>query len=150
MEVLLRTATEYDLPLILSWRSNPDIYQGFYSQDSPLVWESHVQWFRDRPSTWRSFIILYQDRPVGGLNISQLEHWSPEIGYYIGEVSLWGKGLGKQAVSLALQWLRERNYRYCHTTVLKNNERSVRLLKSLGFTVLGDARVGEIWMQKEL
>ena len=143
-------ATEKDLPLMLAWRSNPLVYQGFYQQDSPLVWEGHVQWFRERPSSWRSFIILYDERPVGVVTIGQLEHFSPEIGYYIGETTLWGKGIGREAVRLGLEFIKEQGKEYCHTTVLMRNERSVRLLNSLGFKTLGNARKGEIWMAKEL
>ena len=84
------------------------------------------------------------------VTIGQLDHWSPEIGYFIGEVSLWGHGIGKEAVKQSMDWLQERGYEYCHTTVLGKNERSIRLLKSLGFTKLGEAREGEIWMTKRL
>jgi len=135
---------------MLAWRSNPDIYQGFVTQNSPLFWEEHIAWWQSRPETWRSFIILYEGRPVGVVTIGQLEHWSPEIGYYIGEVSLWGKGLGKEAVSLALQWLKEHGKHYAHTTILDNNKRSIKLVKSLGFKWLGKARDGESWYQIKL
>lgn len=84
------------------------------------------------------------------VTIGQMEHWSPEIGYYIGEVSLWGKGIGKEAVKLALDYLHQNGKEYCHTTILDNNERSIRLVKSLGFEYLGPAREGESWYQKKL
>ena len=150
MDVRLEVATKEDLPLIMAWRSSPLVYEGFYSQNAPLVWDEHVRWFRSRNRDWRTFIIHYNDRPVGILNIGQLDHWSPELGYAIGEVTLWGKGVGRQAVKLALDWLKDYGKQYCHTTVLKKNERSVRLLKSLGFDYMAEAREGEIWMSRKL
>lgn len=148
--IYLRKAQETDLPLILAWRSSPFVYQGFYLQKEPLMWCEHIAWFGSRNRDWRTFIIEYQDRGIGIVAIGQLDHWSPEIGYYIGEVSLWGQGLGKQAVRAGLSWLKEYGKEYCHATVLKDNNRSLGLLKSLGFKKVAEARRGEIWLQISL
>ena len=80
---------------------------------------------------------------VGIVNIGQLDNWNPELNYYIGEVSLWGQGVGEKAVSLALDWLKKHGYCQVHTTVKDGNERSISVLKALGFTEQGQARVGE-------
>lgn len=152
--IYLREATESDLPLMMAWRSSPLVYEGFYQQTAPLQWDEHVKWWKSRNSDWRTFIIVhvssYHERPVGVVTIGQLDHWSPEIGYYVGEVSLWGQDIGEEAVGKALNWLKERGYQYCHTTVKMNNNRSVKLLWSLGFTMLGGAREGELWLTKSL
>jgi len=171
MQVLLREATETDLELMMAWRSNPLVYQGFYTQDKPLTWEEHLNWWRSRNKDWRTFIILIQDqmthadisyedglwrkRCVGVVNVGQLDHWSPEVGYYVGEVTLWGKGIGKEAVRLALEWIKNYGKDHTHitgihTTIPDNNEKSIRLIKSLGFEYLGPARPGESWWQKKL
>ena len=141
----------------MAWRSNPLVYQGFYTQNAPLDWDGHVKWFRSRNQDWRTFIIHYDDeryhfwRPIGVVTIGQLDHWSPEIGFYIGEVSLWGKGIGREAVQLALEWLKDYGKKYCHTTILNTNGRSGQLLQSLGFKdKMVDARDGERWLFKEL
>ena len=152
--IILRDATDSDLPLIMAWRSTEKIYQGFYTQKSPLVWHEHLSWWKSRPSSWKQFIItLIQGthvRDIGVVTIGQLDHWSPEIGYFIGEVSLWGSGLGKQAVSLGLEWLKKNGKKFCHTTILDDNIRSIKLIKSLGFKKFGKAREGESWYQKKL
>lgn len=87
---------------------------------------------------------------MGMVYLGQLEHWSPEIGYHIGEVSLWGKGIGKEAVRQGLEYIKEYGREYCHTTVKKDNTKSIKLLKSLGFEYLGQARPNEIWMHRKL
>ena len=150
MNVYLRPAELGDLPLMMAWRSSPLVYGGFYTQKQPLDWDEHVAWFKSRNQDWRSFIVLYGGRPVGVVNIGQLDHWNPEIGYFIGEVSLWGKGIGREAVRLGLEYIKSCGKEYCHTTVLQNNARSIKLLKSLGFKYLGKARKGEVWMTKKL
>jgi len=138
----------------MAWRSNPLIFSGFYTQNQPLTWEEHKDWWRNRNKDWQIFIIMIQEdthfRDVGVVTIGQLDNWNPEIGYFIGEISLWGKGIGKRAVKLTLDWLRKQGYEYCHTTVLANNFRSINLLKSLGFNYVCPARVNEERWEKQL
>lgn len=152
--IFLRNAHESDLPLIMAWRSNPLCYQGFYTQKQPLSWEEHINWWKSRNKDWREFLIVLVEgthvRDIGIVTIGQLDHWSPEVGYVIGEVSLWGKGFGKEAVRLACDWLRMMGKEYCHTTIKDKNLRSIRLIKNLGFKRLGKAREGESWYQKKL
>ena len=157
--IFLRDANESDLPLILAWRSQEKVYQGFYQQKAPLEWEEHKNWWASRNSGWKEFIIvLVEDtemRDVGVVTIGQLDHWSPELGVMIGEVSLWNKGLGTEIIKITLEWLQEyamshHHITACHTTILDNNIASIKLFKKCGFERLGVAREGESWYQKQL
>ncbi len=134
----------------MAWRSNPLVYAGFYSQKAPLTWDEHDSWWRSRNEDWREYIIDLADRPVGIVTVGNMDHWAPEVGWAIGEVSLWGKGVGKEAVKYALSELVEAGYQYARTTILDNNGRSIRLAKSLGFHKVGSARKGESWYQIKL
>lgn len=145
------------MELILAWRNNPLIWQGLYQQakeDKPIDWYEHWNWWHTRYN-WKQFIIQVNDnniwtRDIGYINIGQLDHWCPEVAIVIGEVSLWGQGIGRQALSLALDWLEELGYQKTHTTILKNNKRSIKLFESLGFQRVGDAREGEWAYEKNL
>ena len=153
--IFLREAKDSDLELIRAWRSSPLVYQGFVTQKEPLTYMEHHNWWNSRKQlNWREFIIVLQEdellRDMGVVTIGQLEHWSPEIGYFIGNPADWNKGYGKQAVWCALDWLRRHGYKYTHTTVKTDNQRSIKLLESLGFEYLGKAREGEVWYQKSL
>ena len=150
MRVSLCEATQSDWELMLAWRSNPDLYQGFYTQDKPLTWDEHIKWIESRNKDWRTFIILYEGRRVGIVTVANLDHWAPEVGFYVGEKNLWGKGIGKEAVGLGLEYIKSYDRDYARTTILNNNYRSIRLIKSLGFEYLGPAREGESWWQKKL
>ena len=149
--IRLEPATKRDLPFMFDTRNIPEVYEGFYTQTGPLDWEEHLAWWKSRPSSWRSYCVCDEDLRVGVVTVGQLEHWSPEIGYYI-HPDYWGRGIGKLAVGMTIHgFLRaECCKKYCHTTVLKSNERSIRLLKSLGFEYMAEARKGEIWMTKSL
>lgn len=147
--ITLRKATEDDLPFMFEGRNRPEVYAGFYQQKEPLNWGEHRNWWRSRNQDWRTFIIEYDALPVGVLTMGQLDHWCPEIGYYVFP-EWWGQGIGRKAVRTAMDHLKSMGYEYCHTTVKKDNERSIMLLEALGFTLLGDARPGEVWYQKLL
>ena len=147
--VYLRLATESDLPLMMAWRSNPAIYEkGCYTQKKPLEWAEHWVWWQSRGRWWKFFIVMYTEgiypeRPVGVVNFGQLDNWNPELNYYLGEVSLWGKGIGRVALQEGLIWLGKHGYCAVHTTVVDGNERSINVLKSLGFRATMPARKGE-------
>jgi len=150
MKVLLREATESDLELIMAWRSNPVIYEGFYSQIKSLTWEEHLNWWETQNKDAKVFIVIFEGRKVGVVRVNCLSHWAPEIGWYIGEVSLWGKGIGKEAVRLGLDYIKSQGKEYARTTILDSNERGIRLAKSLGFEKLSKAREKESWWQIKL
>ena len=159
--IFLRLETEADTPLRLAWRNNPLIYQGFYTQsrnNTIIGWDENKAWLASRNKDWRNFIIMldestkeiiYKARPIGIAQIGQLDHWSPEIGYLI-DVGEWRKGYGKEAVRQLLGWIKTYGREYCHTTVLKTNVASIKLLESLGFAYMAEARPEEIWMTKKL
>ena len=151
--MLLRDATDSDMELVLAWRNNPQVWAGTYTQSKenrPLTWEEHFKWWRSRYN-WQTFIIQVNDdlwtRDVGYLNIGQLDNWNPEISIYVGETLLWGQGIGSKALKLAINSLKEHKYNAVHTTILKNNERAIRLFRSLGFTRYGEARENEYEVQ---
>ena len=150
MIVLLREVTNNDLELTLAWRNSPLVYQGFYQQGylgkGAQTWKEHYRWWHSRHN-WKRWIIQVNDgettRDVGQVSFSQLDSWNPEVGIFMGEVTLWGKGVGKQSLSLALDWLKSRSYEKIHTTILKDNERAIRLFESIGFKRIGEARIME-------
>jgi RimJ/RimL family protein N-acetyltransferase len=135
----LRASKEKDLELIMAWRSNSLVYQEFPCQHSPLAFEEHYNWWKSQKN-WRQWIISYGEgkyaRDVGEVNVQNLNTDCPEIGYLIGEIPLWGKGVGKQAVNKALDWLRKKGYKKVSAKVLDKNEGSKRLLYNLGFKLV--------------
>jgi len=138
----------------MSWHSHPEVYKGFYTIKKPLIWEEHHRWWTLTTEYWKKFMVILVEkdieRPIGLIRIAPLEDFSPQIGFTIGEVSLWGNGYGKQAIHLVLQWLRENGYKHTHTSVLKSNTRAINLLEGLGFKKYGEARKGEFWFQRKL
>lgn len=148
--VSLRRTRDPDKQLVKMWHSDPQVQAGFYSlSKSPrtLTTEEHDKWWRDT-AHWTKFTILYEGKPVGLVRISHLENWCPEIALSIGYPKLWGLGIGRKALEISLRWLRFIGKEYVNTVIMKSNKRALRLFKD--FKQRGDARKGEIWVQKTL
>jgi RimJ/RimL family protein N-acetyltransferase len=147
--IRLRKATIFDFFWWKNLRSIPIVYQGFYTQTESLTFKEHFKWWFTRDKYWHRFIIEWYGRRVGILNVGYCNYWSPEIGYAI-HPSYWHRDIATKSVAMALQSLKERGYGYTHTTVLKNNIRSLNMLSRLGYLIQGEAREGEWWLTKRL
>lgn len=117
-----------DVELVLAWRSNPMVYQHFRYQDGPLTWEDHLAWYESRQSERYDYIIEYEDRRVGSVFLTP----DSFIGVYIGEVNLWGEGIGEAAV----KWIcTEHDRESVFAEIHGENEASRRLFENCGFSV---------------
>ena len=161
--IYLRLAKEEDMSLVLSWRNNPQVYQGMYSQPkevNPVIdWETHSKWWHSRNQDWREFLIMLNDgvveRPIGVITVTQLDYWSPEIGSFIGNSRDWGKGYAKQALLQAIEYIKEYARTHPHithvrTTVVEGNEGGLKSYQSVGFEVMCKAREGELLLQRKI
>ncbi len=145
----IRTATDNDMMDVFEIRNIPEVYEGFYTQKEPLTKQEHMTWWYSRNADWLKIIIEIDGKTAGIMHIGQMDHWSPEIGIAL-KPEYWGKGYGKEAIKEALSILKVRSYKYCHTTILKSNNQSLKAFKGCGFEALGDAREGELWLTKRL
>ena len=127
----LRPTSEADLPLLLAWRHNRRVVQ--YFADGFEIWEHHKRWFASlMPLVAESYVIILDERPVGETHIA----WGngiPDIGLYIGDLSIWGEGIGKEAISLLLANLRARYRGRVTATIHPSNFHSRMLFKGVGF-----------------
>ncbi len=134
--VFLSPVTDEDLELIMAWRSHPEVYRYFHTQDAPLRWEEHYRFWTTR-SNRIDWIISIDDgtrrRKVGSVNASRLSSSSPEIGIFIGEVTLMGRGIGRRSLKLVLQYLKSKGYSRAVARISERNIRSQRLFESQGF-----------------
>jgi RimJ/RimL family protein N-acetyltransferase len=148
----LRPATDEDLELLMAWRSHPDIYQHFYVQDGPLRWEEHLRFWNSRKDRLDWIIHVQGDsrkRKVGSVNVTGLSSETPEIGVYIGEVTLLRKGIGKQSVRMVIQWLQSLNHSKVMAHISKQNILSQKLFTSLGFVQCGEIHDGTVWVYEK-
>jgi RimJ/RimL family protein N-acetyltransferase len=114
-----------DLELLISWRSNPEIYRQFKHQNSALDWQEHVAWFASRSDDRYDYIIEYKGRRVGSVYIDE----NKMVGVYVGETSLQGKGIGTQSIS----WITEKFTPPLYAEIRENNKASRAVFEKCGF-----------------
>lgn len=150
----LRDAELADVSLLARWRSDPRVLEFYGGRDKPLDPASvRSRYFlRRRDSVTGRFYeyrpcIVETDRgPVGFVQYyrlpwreSALFGYAPEervyaVDYFIGETSLWGRGLGPRLVELVRDYLVEaRSALRVVADPRVTNPRSVRSLEKAGF-----------------
>lgn len=105
--------------LLLAWRQNEEVIRYLPSHPRVLTWEEHMAWWgnsvmkRDRKEKIDR-MILFRDTeifPVRPVGIVTANIFSGEVGILIGDVSVWGQGIGKAAVGEFLALLRAQGRR---------------------------------------
>lgn len=134
--VSLRPANRQDVDQMFRWRNDPEIYQWFRNQDEPLNWHDHVDWFQSRPDERTDLIIEYPSTPAGVVSLAA----DGDVGIYIGEKHLWGKGIASEALEKALQG----RYGEFSAEIHVDNTASQKLFEKQGFERVG--KEGE-WIQ---
>ena len=157
MLVKLRPIMVYDLDLLLAWAQVPEVWKYLPTsrKNEKLTWEDHYSWWKDWVSAQggpypprRDWAILYSDmstvaRRVGVAHAVFNYPNPPEIGLYIGEMGVWGKGIGKLALEEMIKILSNSGYRIYRAVIHPKNRRSISLFTSLGFRRMGKGRNGQ-------
>lgn len=138
LEVKLIPVTESDLELLLAWAHIPDIWEYMPSsrRNETLKWEDHLAWFHQRERLLgrrHDWIIRHDDRSIGAIHIDNTRYDIPEIGLYIGDKNLWGKGLGKMALRMGLMLAVDLGYFRLQAFIHPDNDASINIFLKSGF-----------------
>ena len=144
MPVKLREVTREDLPLLLAWAWIPEIWKYLPTsrRREKLLWGEHIAWWHTRQYR-DDQMIMVDGRSVGVVHISDLNTSTPEVGIYIGEISSWGMGIGKQALQEFVRQVSWGGFQKLHAVIHPRNKRSVNLFTQCGFRKIGKARKGQ-------
>ncbi|MFP8953870.1 GNAT family N-acetyltransferase [Natrialbaceae archaeon A-arb3/5] len=136
MEIEFRPAKEGDLELMMAWRSHPQLYENLHSQDGPLEWDDHLDWWESREDR-RDWIITVRTgerwRDVGIIALSGLDSDYPSVGVWVGEITLWGEGIATEAVKFSINWLQKRDYSGAVAGIYSWNNSSQQVFEKAGF-----------------
>lgn len=103
----LRPITDSDTPFIVRWRNTESVRKNFLYRE-PFTAEIHEKWLKEKVYTGKviQYIIEYKGHPVGSVYLRDIdkENSSAELGIFIGENSVRGKGIGADAVRLMLDF----------------------------------------------
>ena len=132
--LLVRSMTEDDLPMVLAWRNHPEVRRYMFTQHEISLAE-HTQWFLRvaQDNTRRLLIVQEQGSPIGYVQFSNVEPGGvADWGFYARPASAKGTGskLGASALDHAFGQLRL--HKVCGQAI-DTNQASIRFHERLGF-----------------
>lgn len=147
-KVILRGMTREDLPLL--WRFNNDLeveLAGGGDPPKPQAYERLVSDYdRDMSMGGRDpaqFAIEADGKFIGHCGVFNFNNTAHtcELGIGIGDKAYWGKGYGRDALNLLLDYaFRYRNFHRVWLWVHADNERAIRAYRACGFVEEGRLR----------
>lgn len=148
MSYFLREISREDMPIINSWRNNPEIIENLGSPFRYVSKEVDDAWFSSYLSSRTSSVRLAiveaeQEKIIGAVYLTGID-WvcrSAEFSIWIGASESQGKGAGKFATQKTLgHAFNNMGLHRIHLTVLSENLRARNLYKSIGFSEEGNLR----------
>jgi diamine N-acetyltransferase len=143
----LRAIEAADLPLMVSWRNDPQVYRHFFEYE-PLSLEMQKRWFEGFLSRADEKLWIAEEtetsEPIGTIGLGRID-W-PSRKAELGRVLVFpsdrrGKGYGRAVCRLAIGYaFGHLNLHRLWLEVFANNEPAVGLYRSLGFQEEGRLR----------
>lgn len=126
----------------LSWLKDPEVMQGIVSNDYNIhSLRSYVQSKISNEDIFFFAIILKSnDKHIGNIKLDFHDPTAKlsELGVLIGNKRYWGKGLGREACELLIDFGFNKLFlRKIHLAVFENNLAAIKIYESLGFQVEG-------------
>lgn len=148
MRVFLRAFEEADVENLVKWRNNTEVTNSlggtnfFVSSIREKEWIKHSA-THDRNDIRLAICLIENSKHIGNINLTTI-NWinrSAEFSIMIGDRQEWGKGFGKEATFLMLNYaFFELNLNRVYLTVKMDNTRAINLYKKLGFQQEGILR----------
>ena len=143
--VRVRSLTESDLALTLQWRNHPQSRIWFKS--SAVIDEAtHYVWFRSYELAGTELMFFVEThperRPLGQAGIYTIDPVArrAEVGRFVSDPQWRGHGLFREALVLLLEHaLGPMRLTEIHLEVVRENDRAIRLYRSLGFVEVDQA-----------
>ena len=148
--VTLRPMDITDLDRTYAWHCDLEIEiaSGWGRRQSRTTFQRRFEQFLESPpDDLRSFGIEAGGDLVGRVDLALIDRGQLHamLGLFIGERSQWGRGVGKKATRLMLDYgFTVENLARIYAQIYDFNERSLRLMRSVGFTHEGVMRKHEV------
>jgi RimJ/RimL family protein N-acetyltransferase len=131
----------------LTWLRDPEVNRfletRFVEQTDATI-QDFVMEMRKGPDNYLFGIVLIEtDRHIGNIKVGGVNHIHKhcEVGYFIGDRDMWGKGIATEAIRLATQFGFERlGLHRCAAVVDVDNPASAKALERVGYKREGTMR----------
>ncbi|TQR30164.1 GNAT family N-acetyltransferase [Brevibacillus brevis] len=146
--IYLRKMTGEDVDVYHTWRNDEEVMRTTNPSMDVYTWEDTNGFVNQvilHASSSKSYMIVdsQTNRPIGITSLIQidLKNRNAECIIDIGEKEYWGKGYGREAMKLLLDYaFLEMNLHRVSLRVFSFNERAIKLYERLGFKQEGISR----------
>jgi RimJ/RimL family protein N-acetyltransferase len=151
--VVARSLTAADLPKTLEWRNHAQSRPWFRNSDV-IDNATHCAWFQKYTEERLEYMFFFESR-VGGVPVGQggiyaidVSAGRAEVGRFVSEPTVRGRGLFREGLLLILEFARVNlSLGEVCLEVLRTNDRAIGLYRSLGFL---DSGCGKSMLQMRL
>jgi len=145
--VLLRPLDAENIPLVISWLSDPDVNRYMLSGHEPISLEDEARWYAEMLASESDLVLQIHDAGTGrylgntGLHRIDRTHRGAELGIMIGDKVQWGRGYGRDAmIALLRHAFGELGLHRVHLRCHPDNRRGLAAYRAIGFTEVGRER----------
>jgi UDP-4-amino-4,6-dideoxy-N-acetyl-beta-L-altrosamine N-acetyltransferase len=154
--ILLREIQSTDILSINKWRNDPQIVKSLGNNFNYICFDVDQNWFQNylktRDHNRRLAIVdSSNDIVIGTVQLTNIHPINKcgEFSIMIGEKTYWGRGIGQYVTDKVLQHgFMDLNLHRIYLTVLKTNNRAIRMYKKSGFSKEGVMRASIFKMGK--
>lgn len=139
--IYIRTIEKDDCtPTYVDWLNDPDVNQYLETRWDEQTMESIIEFVdfqrRNNHSILFAIILKEDNRHIGNIKIGPINehHKHADVSYFIGEKSLWGRGIATEAINLICEFaFNELNLHKCEAGVYVEAIASWKALEKNGF-----------------
>lgn len=147
MEVTIRPLKIEDAYTSVKWRNDPQVfkYTG-NTYDHAITLQEELTWIKKVIQVEDEYrcAILVDNQYVGNIYLTHIHNGKAEYHIFLGEKTIWGRGVAKRASLLILKYAFDVLKLYqVNLGVRLKNERAIELYKKLGFQ---ETSRNEEWM----
>ena len=145
--IALRELEPEDIPHLYRYRNDPDVTRGLGGFSPGYSLQAIKDWIERHAAVPDEHIWAIADREtntcLGHVGLYQIDHRvrSCELGIIIGDLSKWGKGIGREVTRAIIAYaFDELNMNRIELSVVSSNARALHLYEGLGFAREGVRR----------
>ena len=130
-----------DAPIYVKWLNDKTVSENIGCDINVMTLDSEKEWIRKNQNNYNFAIILKdKDQLIGNCGFADIDliHRNATLGIFIGDEDNRGKGYGKEAIKLLLEYgFNNLNLNNIMLNVYSFNKKAIKVYESLGFKTFG-------------
>lgn len=130
-----------DAPIYVKWLNDKTVSENLGCDTNVATLDGEREWIRKNQNSYNFAIVLKEnDELIGNCSFVEIDlvHRNATLGIFIGDEKNRGKGYGKEAIKLLLEYgFNNLNLNNVMLSVFSFNKKAIKVYESLGFKKFG-------------